>query len=502
MTEESTSKQNNSKPPERPPTLTPPDATAGEEQKPSRTPLLIAVGGLVLVITALLVVLLPLMSEKPTAPTTVQETDTLKPQNPMQNQAVNSPEATDQVTTEVEQLIGTWLRKQAEAEAENVSAWGEESYVAATARGKECSQLLQEQQYLPARDACNEAIDKLNALMASKVALLEEAVAGGLLALEQGKPEPAVEFFQQALAIDADEERATAGLRRAEQLPTVLRFIQDGQSMETADDPEGALRAFSEAATLDPENAPAQQSLARVNAVIAEKEFQQAMSRALQAMAEGKTAAARTALQKAETIKPEERAVHDLKQQLLLNQRAGRLSVLRQNAERLEREERWSEALKTCTEALSLDSNAAFASSCKERARLRVELDNQFAAVFAKPERLFTDGPRREARQTLLYASQFSPQGPILTSQINRLDTLVTEAEAEIEVAIMSDGLTDVVIYHVGRLGLFQEKQLVLRTGNYTATGSRNGFRDVRQTLKVRPGSGKIIFTLRCEEPI
>jgi hypothetical protein len=66
----------------------------------------------------------------------------------------------------------------------------------------------------------------------------------------------------------------------------------------------------------------------------------------------------------------------------------------------------------------------------------------------------------------------------------------------------MSDGLTDVVIYHVGRLGLFQEKQLVLRTGNYTATGSRNGFRDVRQTLKVRPGSGKMVFTLRCEEPI
>ena len=133
---------------------------------------------------------------------------------------------------------------------------------------------------------------------------------------------------------------------------------------------------------------------------------------------------------------------------------------------------------------------------------MRVELDNQFAAIFAKPERLFTDGPRKEARQTLRYASQFSPRGPILASQMDRLDVLVTEAEAEIEVVIMSDGLTDVVIYHVGRLGLFQEKQLVLRTGNYTATGSRNGFRDVRQTLKVRPGSGKMVFTLRCEEPI
>jgi tetratricopeptide (TPR) repeat protein len=502
MTEDSTPKRANGEPPERPPTLIPPDATAREEQKPSRAPLLIAVGGLVLVIAALLVVLLPLMSENQTTPISVQETVTLKPQAPIQNQSVTSPEAAGQEAAEIEQLIGTWLQKQAEAEAENVAAWGSESYVAATTRGKECSQLLQEKQYLPAREACNEAIDKLNALMASKEVLLEEAVAAGLLALEQGNPEPAVEYFQQALAIDADEERATTGLRRAEHLPTVLRFMQHGQSMQTTGDPEGALRAFSEATTLDPEYAPAQQALARVKATIAEKEFQLAMSRALHAMTEGKTTAARTALQKAEAIKPGDRAVHDLQQQLLLNQRASRLSTLRQNAERLEREERWSEALKTCTEALSLDSNAAFASSCKERTRLRVELDNQIAAIFAKPERLFTDGPRKEARQTLLYASQFSPRGPILASQMNRLDALVSEAEAEIEVVIMSDGLTDVVIYHVGRLGLFQEKQLVLRTGNYTATGSRNGFRDVRQTLKVRPGSGKMVFTLRCEEPI
>jgi tetratricopeptide (TPR) repeat protein len=502
MTENSTPKRANGEPPESPPALIPPDATARDEQKPSRTPLLIAVGGLLLVIAALLVVLLPLMSENRTAPITVQETYTLKPLAPIQEQAVTSPEAIDQAATEIEQLIGTWLHKQAEAEAENVAAWGGESYLSATTRSKECSRLLQEKQHLQAREACIEAIDKLNALMASKEALLEETVAAGLLALEQGNPEPAVELFQQALAIDADDERATEGLSRAEQLPIVLRFMQDGQTMQTDGDPEGALRAFSDATTLDPEYAPAQQALARVKAAIAEKEFQQAMSRALQAMAEGKATAARTALQKAASIKPGDHAVQNLKQQLLLNQRAGRLSTLRHNAERMEREERWSKALKTCTEALSLDSNAAFASSCKERTRLRVELDNQFAAIFAKPERLFTDGPRKEARQTLLYASQFSPRGPILASQMNRLDALVSEAEAEIEVVIMSDGLTDVVIYHVGRLGLFQEKQLVLRTGDYTATGSRNGFRDVRQTLKVRPGSGKIIFTLRCEEPI
>ena len=105
MTEDSTPKQDNGETPRRTPILIPPDATAGEEQRPSRTPLLIAVGGLLLVIAALLVVFLPLMSENRTPPTAVQEADTLKPQAPIQKQAATSPEATDQAATEIEQLI-------------------------------------------------------------------------------------------------------------------------------------------------------------------------------------------------------------------------------------------------------------------------------------------------------------------------------------------------------------------------------------------------------------
>ncbi len=175
---------------------------------------------------------------------------------------------------------------------------------------------------------------------------------------------------------------------------------------------------------------------------------------------------------------------------------------LRQNAEQFEQKEQWPEALKACEEALSLDSHAAFAASGKERVSVRINLDNRLNAIFAKPARLFEDGPLNEARQTLVHASAMSPRGPVLAARINQLDKLIIQAEAEVEVVILSDGLTEVVVYHVGRLGLFQEKGLVLRTGDYIATGSRNGFKDVRQTLKVRPGSGKMIFTLRCEEPI
>jgi hypothetical protein len=58
------------------------------------------------------------------------------------------------------------------------------------------------------------------------------------------------------------------------------------------------------------------------------------------------------------------------------------------------------------------------------------------------------------------------------------------------------------VIYHVGRLGRFQSRRLELRPGNYTAVGSRPGYRDVRRVFSVRPGEPPPPVQLRCEEPV
>jgi len=69
-------------------------------------------------------------------------------------------------------------------------------------------------------------------------------------------------------------------------------------------------------------------------------------------------------------------------------------------------------------------------------------------------------------------------------------------------VTLNSDGLTNVQIYHVGRLGQFISQQLDLRPGTYTVVGSRPGYRDVRQTLTVKPGQAQLALDIRCEESV
>ena len=54
----------------------------------------------------------------------------------------------------------------------------------------------------------------------------------------------------------------------------------------------------------------------------------------------------------------------------------------------------------------------------------------------------------------------------------------------------------------MARLGLFNQHQLELRPGTYTAVGSRLGYRDVRVEFTVKPGSPTPAVTIACTETI
>ena len=70
--------------------------------------------------------------------------------------------------------------------------------------------------------------------------------------------------------------------------------------------------------------------------------------------------------------------------------------------------------------------------------------------------------------------------GANLRAKTQRLGTLVDDFSTARAVVLRSDKLTDVTLYRVGRFGRFSEHRLMLRPGEYTAVGSRIGYRDVR----------------------
>jgi hypothetical protein len=105
-----------------------------------------------------------------------------------------------------------------------------------------------------------------------------------------------------------------------------------------------------------------------------------------------------------------------------------------------------------------------------------------------------------DAVDALDQASTVAPVGPRHEELVAALRDLVATARSTVRVVLESDGRTEVAIYHVGRLGMFERHELELRPGSYTVVGSRRGYRDVRATLVVEPGGNPVALRVVCSE--
>jgi hypothetical protein len=145
---------------------------------------------------------------------------------------------------------------------------------------------------------------------------------------------------------------------------------------------------------------------------------------------------------------------------------------------------------------------AAFARQGLEVAEDRERLHQQLDHYLADPGRVYAAQPRANARQLITSAGQAPAGEKRLAGKIQALKNLLIEAEIPLTVTLRSDGLTNVLIYHIGQLGSFTSQELELTPGTYTVVGSRPGYRDVRQTFTVKPGSDQLALDIRCEETV
>ena len=151
---------------------------------------------------------------------------------------------------------------------------------------------------------------------------------------------------------------------------------------------------------------------------------------------------------------------------------------------------------------LKVQPDLLFALHGRERASKRLELDTNLKTFLQNPERLRETTQITSAQQLLVYARSFTKDIERLSDQINELDKLIKRATTLVPVTIESDEMTEIVIYHVGKLGVFSSKKLTLRPGKYSVVGSRNGYRDIRTTIEVNPEAQANQFYIACREPI
>jgi Tfp pilus assembly protein PilF len=390
----------------------------------------------------------------------------------------------------------------ASLDARGAQAWGGERY----ARGKQgladADSAFAARDYDTALARLRSAEQEIAAVATLAATLLRDALVAGAAAIDAGQSGEAKRQFELAAKLDPSNEAAKRGLRRVGTLEEVRGLLATAAEAERSGQPAEAQAAYRKALQLDPETGVAREALARLQAQASGAAFATAISQGLAALGRGDYVAARAAFERAGTIRPGAPEVLDglaRVERALGDRTIGSHLAAAQQAEQAER---WSSAVTEYRKALEVDRNLLAAQQGVERAEPRAMLDAELAAYLERPERLFSSEVRGAARAALARARGVPSPGPVLTRQVDALGDLLAAAETPVRVAIASDNLTEITIYPVGRLGLFERRDMELLPGRYTVVGTRAGFRDVRRELTVLPGRETPVLVIRCEEQI
>ena len=178
------------------------------------------------------------------------------------------------------------------------------------------------------------------------------------------------------------------------------------------------------------------------------------------------------------------------------------IMTLEQEALSLQQDEHWDAVVKTYEEILKVDGTLSFAREGLALAREMRALHERLDSLIAEPDKLSIPSVMQSATMLVVNITTRPSVGPRLAAQRDELSRLLKRAATPLTVPLVSDNVTNVTIYKIGRLGNFMRKEVRLRPGTYVAVGSRPGFRDVRREFRVAPEIEIEPVVVQCEEQI
>jgi hypothetical protein len=182
--------------------------------------------------------------------------------------------------------------------------------------------------------------------------------------------------------------------------------------------------------------------------------------------------------------------------------RLQQIMTLEQEAQSLEQDEHWDAVVTTYEEILKVDNTLSFASDGLVYGKRMSALHTRLDKLIAEPDQLSVPSVMQSATMLVVDITTRPKIGSRLAEQRDELSRLLKRAATALAVPLISDNLTQVSIYKVGRLGNFTRREINLRPGTYVAVGSRPGFRDVRLEFRVSPEADMEPVIIQCEERI
>jgi tetratricopeptide (TPR) repeat protein len=424
---------------------------------------------------------------------------------PMQKKGAVSPWEKAQeskLRKETQNILSQMLEAQEILSEKGVEVWANKKYSKAMQFATAGDDLYNQRDFINSRVEYEKALSIFTVLVEQIDIIFENTMDKGNKALAEGDSKAAMKAFQLALAIDAIDRDAIVGQTRAESLDQFISLMKLGDELLDEGKLDEAKQNYQNAWELDNDFDTAKQKIAFADEKILDRAYNKHMSAGFVSMGKRQLTVARESFNKALKLKPRSAEARNALNQTKHDLTTININSLQSEARALEEKEDWHAALEKYNAALALNSSLAEAQTGKQRITLRGKIHDRIEQILSQPKRIYDPKVFEETTAFQTKLSALTEQGPLLRKQLAALDRLLHKANTPVDVLLRSDNQTLVTLRKVDELGLFTERSLSLRPGQYVAVGIRQGYRDVRVTFMLDPDKSMQIVTIQAAEKI
>lgn len=385
-------------------------------------------------------------------------------------------------------------------ETMQVGTWGESALATAKSLAIEGDADFVAERFASSIEKYSTAVAALTQLIENGNALYDSHLQNGLHAIGELDTDSAIEELTRALIIKPSSEAAKAALTRAEQLPQIIGLLRTAKNHELGERYNEAVAVYDSISKLDPRTPDLPELRSKALAGAQGNNLNSFISDGFAALERKEFEVARTAFNKALQLEPGNDIAEGGIQQVQKRNDLTIIAQYRLKAEQAIEEEAWAQALDSYQQILNLDGNIQFALSGKRLAQAHERAEKILTRIKNDPQKLSSEKLYLDAQAIVSEAGDLTQKGPALNALVAEVADLLAIYRDPVDVVLLSDSATNIVVSNVGNLGTFDRKTLSLRPGQYTIRGSRNGCRDIYLSVDVLPGIDPI--NLSCQDEV
>ena len=387
-------------------------------------------------------------------------------------------------------------------EAMAPAVWGSDDLIGIAVLTDQGDEAYRAGDYALAREIFGQALSATNTTILKAAIVAEQSKQLGRDALLEGDLLKALEAFGIATAIDPTDKEAAAGLTSASVRDRLDAAMVRGEFFLKTSDFDNARAQFMLAAQLDPTDQRAAEALVRTRRLEELARLSRLTRQGYEAIEANKFQLAINRFSSGLALSP---GSQDAQKGLKLAERRLQLShleALQTRGTAAESREDWQGAASAYQAALQLDASRSFAVDGLERVQRYLVYEETLGGYIGQPLRLTSAQVAQAAKSLVHEISQTANLPKGLSAKTAKLERLLDQMSAIVDVTISSDGQSNVVVQRFGKLGKLKRRTIGLKYGKYVLTARRIGYVDKRMELEIPVGSQPLLLTLYCDEPI